>query len=204
MEFETLGGIAEANVDFVPQAGTLDFAAGEDLKTFAVPYLDDAEPEGSEPIELILRNPSAGTSLGSQSRSRLYIQNNERRGSLLDPDFDGAVAIGDFISDLALLPDGRILASGAFERRGNPVVDRVLLFDADGFRDGDFDMDDEVPNSSVFALTLQEDGKVLIGGSFTRVGDVEAPGLARINADGTIDESFSIGTGVGGGFSCCF
>ncbi len=198
VDFLAAGGIAEADVDFVPQSGTLMFAPGEDSKTFSVPYIDDAEPEGSEPIELTLRNPSSGSSLGALSRSRLYIQDNERRGSLLDPTFDGAVASDDFVSDLALLPDGRILATGAFLRRGNPIVDRVLLFDSDGFRDGDFDMDDEVPNSSVFAVALQADGKVLIGGTFTSVGDVELGGIARINADGTVDESFSVGSGIGG------
>ncbi len=198
VDYSINGGIAIEGVDFVGRSGTLTFASGAVSASFSVDFIDDADPEGSEPIELSLRNPSDGSALGAIDKARLFIQDNERRGTLVDWSFDGAISTRDFVSDLALLPDGRIIASGVFSRAGNPTIDRVLLFDIDGFRDRDFDMDDEVPNSRVVSLVVQPDGKVIIGGDFTQIGDVVSPGIARLNRDGTIDSGFDPGAGFDG------
>lgn len=48
----------------------------------------------------------------------------------------------------------------------------------------------EVDNA-VYALASLPDGKVLVGGDFTRVGDKHRNGLARFNADGSLDEGFN-------------
>ena len=204
VDYAAVGGIAIEDVDFVPQSGTLIFEPDEEVVSFMISYIDDSEPEGSEPVELSLSNPSGGAVLGALNRARLYIQDNERRGTLVDETFDGAISTGDFVSDLSLLPDGRVMASGSFERRGTPIIDRVLLFDTDGSRDGDFDMEDEFPNSSVFSLAVQPDGKVIIGGTFTRIGEVDFARIARINRDGTIDASFGPGSGVEGASAAVF
>ncbi|MCW5959048.1 MAG: VCBS repeat-containing protein [Pyrinomonadaceae bacterium] len=44
---------------------------------------------------------------------------------------------------------------------------------------------------SIYAITLQPDGKILIGGRFTEVQGFGAPGIARLNADGTVDRTFN-------------
>ena len=55
------------------------------------------------------------------------------------------------------------------------------------------------PNGQVMAVTLQADGKVLIGGSFTEVNGVRRGRIARLNADGTLDTTFlATGTGFAG------
>ncbi len=46
------------------------------------------------------------------------------------------------------------------------------------------------PNSFVYAVALQPDGKILIGGLFSTVGDLPRANLARLNADGTVDTTF--------------
>jgi uncharacterized delta-60 repeat protein len=49
-------------------------------------------------------------------------------------------------------------------------------------------------NGSVFSLALQGDGKILAGGSFSKVGSVAAGNLARLNAaDGGLDTTFMNG-----------
>lgn len=198
VDFSAVEEIAIAGVDFEPISGTLTFAPGEDIVTFSVDYIDDSEPEGSEPILLTLSNPTGGAVLGGLTEVRLFVQDNERRGTLLDDTFDGAIGFTDFVNALVLLPDERVLAAGEFARPGNPITDRVALFDIDGSRDRDFDMEDEVPNASVYTLALQEDGKVIIGGVFTQIGNEEFNGLARLDRFGLIDGSFQVGAGVGG------
>ncbi len=49
-------------------------------------------------------------------------------------------------------------------------------------------------NSSVFAVAIQSDGKVIIGGLFTQVNGVTRNRIARLNADGSLDTMFDPGT----------
>lgn len=48
----------------------------------------------------------------------------------------------------------------------------------------------------IYRAALQPDGKILISGRFINVNGFPRPGIARLNADGTIDGSFSPTTGV--------
>ena len=51
---------------------------------------------------------------------------------------------------------------------------------------------------SVTALAVQPDGKVIIVGSFQQVGGVSRQNAARLNRDGTLDQTFNTGTGFDG------
>jgi uncharacterized delta-60 repeat protein len=48
----------------------------------------------------------------------------------------------------------------------------------------------EGPNGSVYSVAVQEDGKIIIGGDFTRFDEYSRGRVARINFDGTLDERF--------------
>jgi uncharacterized delta-60 repeat protein len=50
----------------------------------------------------------------------------------------------------------------------------------------------------VFSAVVQPDGRVLIAGSFTRVNGTDRKHIARVNADGSLDNSFNPGTGANG------
>lgn len=55
-----------------------------------------------------------------------------------------------------------------------------------------------VPNSSVSAIAVQPDGKILIGGYFFEYNRSPAANLVRLNPDGSVDATFNIGgTGLG-------
>jgi len=84
-------------------------------------------------------------------------------------------------------PDGRIMISGAFSTYNGvsrPGVARLLAT-------GDLDESFVPAGGGVIpSLLLQEDGRVLLRGAFTALG-LAAPRefLARLNADGSLDES---------------
>jgi len=46
-------------------------------------------------------------------------------------------------------------------------------------------------NGSINAVKKQPDGKILVGGFFSEANGVAAPGIARLNIDGSIDTSFN-------------
>ena len=49
----------------------------------------------------------------------------------------------------------------------------------------------EVSDGHVFTMTTQKDGKVIILGDFKSVAGVPRSGIARLNADGTLDAGFN-------------
>ena len=47
---------------------------------------------------------------------------------------------------------------------------------------------------TVYAMVIQGDGKIVLGGSFSSYNGVSCNGLARVNSDGSLDSSFNPGT----------
>jgi uncharacterized delta-60 repeat protein len=54
-------------------------------------------------------------------------------------------------------------------------------------------------NGTIYAVVVQPDGKVLIGGTFGTVSGVTRNGIARLNPDGTLDTAFNPNASGGGG-----
>ncbi|HEX8638315.1 MAG TPA: delta-60 repeat domain-containing protein, partial [Pyrinomonadaceae bacterium] len=61
-------------------------------------------------------------------------------------------------------------------------------------------------NGQVRSVVVQPDGKILIGGHFSIVSGIARAGIARLNADGSVDTSFNppeiySGNGIAGGIN---
>ncbi len=91
---------------------------------------------------------------------------------------------------IVVLPDGKILVAGYGFRISN-IIYSLIRLNSNGSLDAAFNL--PLINSNVFALAVQPDGKILIGGDFTMIGLIERRIVARLNSDGTLDTSFSIG-----------
>lgn len=78
-----------------------------------------------------------------------------------------------------------------------PAVVLVRL-NADGSKDGSFAPVFELPTSSYYsfnesrinAVSVQSDGKILVGGNFDKVGGYTQPFLARLDQTGLLDQSY--------------
>ncbi|MCI0475522.1 MAG: delta-60 repeat domain-containing protein, partial [Anaerolineales bacterium] len=112
----------------------------------------------------------------------------------LDTTF-GDPKVGDPLANeivyaLAIQTDGKVVIGGSFTMVGSSStpMNRVARLNADGSRDTTFGNPDA--NGTVYALALQADGKILIGGDFTSVGGTTRNYVARLNANGTLDDSF--------------
>ena len=105
------------------------------------------------------------------------------------------VETSEAIRDLALQPDGKIIAVGTTDfisLRGDFAIAR---YNTDGTLDTSFDGDGKVTtdfsggHDEARAVALQTDGKIVVGGYATVLGGQSA--LARYNSDGTLDTTFS-------------
>lgn len=119
----------------------------------------------------------------------------------LDPSFSGEGMVTMDISgfdaarDLALYPDGRIVAVGSCACDAEGGSDFALVrYGSDGTLDSTFGGDGTVIANvggyydGAWGVALQRDGKVVAAGSGSGFGDFE---LARFNADGALDATFS-------------
>ncbi|HEX7318480.1 MAG TPA: Calx-beta domain-containing protein [Pyrinomonadaceae bacterium] len=59
-----------------------------------------------------------------------------------------------------------------------------------GALDTSFNFNNSGPNDSVSAVLLLSDGKILVGGGFSKYNGTNRNGVARLNADGTLDTMF--------------
>lgn len=74
VDYGTSDGSALAGADYTAASGTLNWADGEGgAKTFQVPIVDDAEPEGPETLGVTLSGPTGGAVLGALSAATVTI-----------------------------------------------------------------------------------------------------------------------------------
>ena len=120
-----------------------------------------------------------------------------------DGSLDGSfgLVIGDRDSGsanaLAVQPDGKVLVGGTFFSINGTNRHGIARLNANGSLDNSFNPGTGA-NGNVSSLALQPDGKILVGGSFASINGANRNGIARLNADGSVDGSFNSGTGVNG------
>ena len=102
------------------------------------------------------------------------------------------LSVEETAQTVALQADGKIMVGydryGVLGPEGRSLVVRL---NADGTRDTNFNVAIGYYGSGVYSIVPQADGKLLIGGSFAIVNGTNRNGMARLNLDGTLDESFN-------------
>lgn len=102
------------------------------------------------------------------------------------------------VNSIAIQGDGKLVIGGNFGAYGVVGISRVARLQTNGALDNSFNPGTGA-NNSVFAVSVQDDGKIIIAGAFTAVNDIARNGLARLHADGSLDYHFSVGTGANSG-----
>jgi len=107
---------------------------------------------------------------------------------------------------LVVQADGKVLIGGYSATTmdcppegGDYFVRHFLVrFNADGSLDTSFEaaFGNRSSFETVKALAVQPDGKIIVGGTFFSIKGQNRNGIARLNANGSLDSSFNPGTGV--------
>ncbi len=108
---------------------------------------------------------------------------------------------GDFpFLDASVQSDGRILIVGPFTSFNGTAARGIIRLNADGTVDPTFtsgggaQWTQTVETSSFFpkveAISIQNDGKLLLVGTFEAFNGVPAPGIVSLNPDGSVDPAF--------------
>jgi uncharacterized delta-60 repeat protein len=119
-----------------------------------------------------------------------------------DPDF---VQTNSFSGEAQLKPgalllqsDGKIVVGGTFQNFSGRTVGGLVRFGANGTFDDSFAANLETdltnPTRSLFGTVVSllplTDGRMYVGGGFTKVQGVARSGVARLKADGSLDTGF--------------
>jgi uncharacterized delta-60 repeat protein len=90
--------------------------------------------------------------------------------------------------------DGKILVGGAFTSYNGTARNCIARLNPDGSLDTGFNPGSGF-NNAVFTTSIQSDGKIIVGGSFTAFNGTVRNSIARLNPDGSLDTGFNPGSG---------
>lgn len=97
----------------------------------------------------------------------------------------------------AIQPDGKIVVAGL---QTSSIV-KIMRYNADFTVDTDFHVANNASISGVYptGVAIQNDGKIIVTGYFLSAydGNATVSGVMRLNADGTLDETFDTADGFG-------
>ncbi|MDB5269101.1 MAG: Delta-60 repeat protein/Por secretion system C-terminal sorting [Hymenobacter sp.] len=182
--------------------------------TFTPTTLKLAQQSGNYAVRAMLQQPDGKILTGgsydfvdNQRVSRMRRLNADGTPDVAFATQTGTGTDGGSVVALALQSTGKILVGCAFSRTYNGVLTGNLVrLNATGSVDAAFNaggtgftyneqVSSSAPNfgNNIRSLTVQTDDKILVGGNLDRYNGQDAANLVRLNANGTLDTSFSVG-----------
>jgi uncharacterized delta-60 repeat protein len=185
--FTEVGGVARNRIARLNANGTLDATFDPGTGTNGTPWHLALQPDGKVLIG------GSFTEVNGVARNRIARLN---ANGTLDAAFNPGTGTNGAPLHLALQPDGKVLIGGEFTEVDGVARNRIARLNANGTLDTTFNPGagaDYIVNS----VSVQPDGKVLIGGWFTQVGGEAHPRIARLMPAFTIGGTITGLTGAG-------
>lgn len=110
-----------------------------------------------------------------------------------DTSFDNTTGFNNFVSDVKVDLNGKILVGGGFTSYKGNTENGIIRLNPDGSKDTTFDNSTGF-NSNVSSIVLWGD-KIYVCGPFTTYKNVQARNIIRLNYDGSIDTTFNYNIG---------
>src|SRR5213082_178144 len=113
----------------------------------------------------------------------------------LDTTFVPAPGTNDAVNVVIPQPDGKVIAAGRFTFANNIVRNRIARFNFNGSLDTSFDPGTGA-DGEIIAAVLQSDGRIIVAGRFTSFNGSTHNRICRLNANGSVDQTFGLGSGI--------
>jgi uncharacterized delta-60 repeat protein len=113
---------------------------------------------------------------------------------ILDEHFTPAIGAGSSVSSVGLLAGRMLVLSGELTINGTKSKGIALLDERGGLATSN------TANGYVNNVAVQADGKIVLGGAFSMINDKQRFRIARLNANGTLEDTatFNPGSGANG------
>lgn len=189
--FITYNGTARNNIARLNTNGSLDtdFNPGTGAGgTGAYIYTTSIQTDG----KIIIGGQF--TFFNGTARSRVARLNTD---GTVDMAFNPGTGANNTLRTSSIQGDGKVIIGGLFTTYNGTARNRICRLNADGSLDAGFNPGSGADNT-ITVSAIQPDGKIIIGGMFTTYNSTAINRLARLNADGSLDGSFNVGTGANG------
>ncbi len=113
----------------------------------------------------------------------------------LDNTFNTGTAVNAAVRRIVVQPDQKILIGGDFTLFSGATRNRIARLNPNGSLDTTF-APGSGASSTVRAITVLADDKILIGGNFATYNGVSRNAVARLHSNGTLDTGLNPGTGA--------
>jgi uncharacterized delta-60 repeat protein len=180
--FQTINGVPRKYLARLNADGSLDNSFDASAEATAPVFTIRLKPDGKILFSSLVILPSSG------------VAKQLNPNGTLDRAFNPPQTVLGQIYTILLTADDKILTGGSFSSPSGATLDSALVFNPDGSPDGSFKLD-STALGGVRAIAVQSDGKIIVGGNFNRVNGTGKNRLARLNPDGTRDDTFNT-TGI--------
>jgi uncharacterized delta-60 repeat protein len=186
--FTTYNGINRKNIVRLNADGTIDLTLDPQAGFSNIAYTTAVQTDGKIVTggDFLFYNGAA--------RNRLARINSDGQ---MDHSYNPGSGFNGLVHNLYMMGDGKILAGGDFTLFNGSVANYFVKLKSDGSLDSSFNIGSGF-NGGVVGIDEQSDGKIVLGGSFNLFNGNNTAKLVRLNADGSFDNTFMIGSGFGG------
>jgi len=185
--FETYNGAASKNIVRLLPNGQRDtsFSIGTGLNNEVLGM--EAFSDGS-----VLVGGFFSQYKGLPVTQPLKILPNGQRDTSFNAGGTGSLGLIEVIREQT---DGKILMAGTITQyNGQPVGRGVIRLLANGQRDTTFNTGTGLASGLIRAMELQQDGKILVAGSFSSFNGTPVQRVIRLHSNGQLDTTFMINT----------
>ena len=116
----------------------------------------------------------------------------------IDALFNLGSSVDGKVYTTVLQANGKIIIGGSFTAYNGTAVGRLIRLNSNGSLDTSFNTNLGFTNSIVYATAQQTDGKIIVVGSFTKFNTTTTNRVVRLLADGSLDPTFTVGSGASG------
>ncbi len=185
-DFHAVNGVPRRSIARLNADGSLDTSF--QLNVQGIVYSISLQPDGKILV-------GGAVALNLPTRQRLNFFRLNPNGSSDDAFNAGEGVHSGTVYSIALQTDGKILIGGNFDGINGFNRSGMLRINADGSWDSAFPamVYGNSSEQGIYGIALQSDGKIVIAGDFDNVNETLRVGVARLNADGTVDTSFNGG-----------
>lgn len=128
---------------------------------------------------------------GSTANRIVRINTNGTR----DTTFNTGTGLAGAAYNVHIQSDGKLITAGAFTTYSGSSNPYIVRINTNGTKDTTFNIGTGF-NSTVYISNLRSDGKLMVAGAFTTYSGSSNNYIVRINANGTKDTTFNVGTGL--------
>jgi uncharacterized delta-60 repeat protein len=113
----------------------------------------------------------------------------------LDTTFHVGSGVDYIVETISVQTDGKIVIGGAFTIYNGSPANKIVRLNTNGTLDPTFNAGGGADNT-VYTSVLQTDGKIIISGLFISYNGTSVNGLARLNTNGSLDNTYNVGSGL--------